>query len=232
MKIEDGHGSVLRDRAAPAEAISAEGLPSRSLISDDVYDLIRAAILDGSQPAESRLVESELARRLSVSQAPVREAIKRLVHEGLVVSIPRRGSYVTAISPDEHQKARRVRARVEQVAAEALASSITPSQLEELAGIVRELHEAAAAGHRAQLRLADARFHGSVVRMSHSGLLERVWNIMEPSLLSQHVLGDPTYSGSLEEIATSHDVLLETLRAGDAEAASAAFHQHAMGSLS
>ena len=63
---------------------------TQELLSDKVYGLVRRAILDGTQAPGSRLVESEIARSLGVSQAPVRDAIKRLGHEGLVTSLPRR----------------------------------------------------------------------------------------------------------------------------------------------
>src|SRR5690606_40747212 len=90
-------------------ATMAESI-SRGLLSDQVYDLILASILDGSRAPGSRVVESEIARQLGISQAPVREAVKRLVHAGLVVSVARHGSYVTEISPREFAIARQMRA--------------------------------------------------------------------------------------------------------------------------
>src|ERR1700678_4172389 len=90
---------------------------TQELLSDKVYGLVRRAILDGTQAPGSRLVESEIARSLGVSQAPVRDAIKRLGHEGLVTSLPRRGSYVTELSEHEFAIGRELRAAVEQVGA-------------------------------------------------------------------------------------------------------------------
>jgi DNA-binding GntR family transcriptional regulator len=60
-----------------------EALP-KALLSDQVYAVVRGFVLDGSLQPGTRIVESEIARQLGVSQAPVREAIKRLAFEGLV----------------------------------------------------------------------------------------------------------------------------------------------------
>ncbi|NHB85998.1 GntR family transcriptional regulator [Tessaracoccus sp. HDW20] len=65
---------------------------SKALLSDQIYDLLRRELLANERPPGSRLVESEIARQLSVSQAPVREALRRLTHEGMVMQIPRRGA--------------------------------------------------------------------------------------------------------------------------------------------
>ena len=62
------------------------------LLSDQVYGRIRRSIIDGELPPGERLVESEIARRYRISQAPVRDAIKKLEHEGLVAYGRRRGN--------------------------------------------------------------------------------------------------------------------------------------------
>lgn len=90
---------------------------SKELLSDRVYDLIRASILDGSREPGSRVVESEIARSFNISQAPVRDAVRRLVHAGLVTSEPRRGSYVTELSEEDFSMARRLRAALEGIGA-------------------------------------------------------------------------------------------------------------------
>ncbi|MGO4429640.1 GntR family transcriptional regulator, partial [Streptomyces sp. MCAF7] len=67
----------------------------RQLLSDHVYARLRDWIVSGELVPGQRVVESEIARRMGTSQAPAREAIKRLAHEGLVNSLPRQGTYVT-----------------------------------------------------------------------------------------------------------------------------------------
>ncbi|MDR1711765.1 MAG: GntR family transcriptional regulator [Propionibacteriaceae bacterium] len=97
--------------------MAAELAVNRKLLSDQVYDLILASILDGTRAPGSRVVESEIARTLGVSQAPVREAVKKLAHAGLLTSIARNGSYVTEISREEVTFSREIRAAIESAAA-------------------------------------------------------------------------------------------------------------------
>src|SRR5215210_2654138 len=66
-------------------------------LKDVVYARVRAAILGGQIPAGTRLLEAEIAQKMEVSRAPVREALAHLQQEGLVVSRPNRGTYVAEI---------------------------------------------------------------------------------------------------------------------------------------
>ncbi|HZU93955.1 MAG TPA: GntR family transcriptional regulator, partial [Microbacterium sp.] len=65
------------------DALATAGL-QRGLLSDQIYEMIKAMIKDSTLAPGEQLVESQLARQLQVSQAPVRDALKRLAHEGLV----------------------------------------------------------------------------------------------------------------------------------------------------
>src|SRR5262249_55336665 len=96
-----------------------------TLISDRVYELLRQAIVDGELGPNERVVESEIARRLGVSQAPVREAVKQLAREGLLMHVPRRGNFVVEISSKDAEHARQVREPLERLAAGLAAGQLT-----------------------------------------------------------------------------------------------------------
>jgi DNA-binding GntR family transcriptional regulator len=206
-----------------------EGALSRELLSDKVYTVIRNAILSGAWAPGSRIVESEVARQLSVSQAPAREALKKLAYEGIVVSIPRRGTYVTEISESEALIGRKLRGMIEELAVHQLAEAGHPDHVRELRDIAEQMVASAGTDDRAQLRLLDMRFHHTLVSLCGSALLERVWMTLEPTLMSQRVLSDPSYAGSWSAVAADHVELVGILAAGDAEAASVAFREHATG---
>ncbi|HEY4459040.1 MAG TPA: GntR family transcriptional regulator [Pseudonocardiaceae bacterium] len=209
----------------------ANELPSKDLLSDRIYDILRASILDGSREPGSRVVESEIARSMNVSQAPVREAVKRLAHDGLVISEPRRGSYVTEISQDEFAIARQLRAAVESVAARSAIASLTPADLADLRDIVARMRNAADASDSARFRSLDMRFHSRVLLIGGHAVLARVWGVLEPLLVSQRAIGDPAYAGDRATVITWHEDLIAALESGNAEAASAAFFAHASGAL-
>lgn len=201
---------------------------SQELLSDKVYDIVRSSILDGSRPPGSRIVESELARSLGVSQAPVRDAIKQLGHEGLITSLPRRGSYVTELSEDEFLVGQKLRAVIEQVAAE-LVTRADGADTRELRSIAEDMILAAERGDRARLRALDLSFHKTAVDLAGSPTLTRAWLNIEPNLLSQHVVANPVFSGDWNEIARRHVVLVDLLDGNDPETAAVAFFRHAIG---
>ncbi len=203
----------------------------RELLSDKVYDMILGSILDGTRAPGDRIVESEIARRLGVSQAPVREAVKRLVHAGLVTSEPRRGSYVTEISPQEFAIARELRADLESAGARAAAGTISDAEVSALRAIVERMDAAVAAGDWALFRQHDMAFHRSALAVGGHAILTRVWDALEPILVSQRAIGDPSFAGNRSVVVGWHSDLIEALIAGDAQSAGEAFYAHASGAL-
>ncbi|NYF16595.1 DNA-binding GntR family transcriptional regulator [Microbacterium sp. AK009] len=204
---------------------------SRGLLSDQVYELLRSSILDKSRRPGSRLVESELARNLEVSQAPVREALKRLVHEGLVVSAPRRGSYVTEFSRDEFEVARQLRAVVEQLGAQLAARAVTEEELTDLDRVVEKMQDSVARHDWATFRLCDMEFHTRALELARQPVLQRVWSALQPALISQRAIGDPAFADSGETMVQWHADLVDVLRSGEADRAGEMFRAHASGAL-
>ena len=202
---------------------------SRGLLSDQVYERILASILDGSRAPGSRVVESEIARQLGISQAPVREAVKRLVHAGLVVSMPRRGSYVTEISPAELAIARTMRASIEAEAARIAAGEISSTDVARLRAVVTRMQAAVDADEWAAFRALDIEFHRGVIASTGLSVLARQWDTLEPMLVSQRAIGDPAYLGDRSRVVAWHADLIETLVEGDRDVAAAAFAEHASG---
>ena len=205
-----------------------EALP-RVLLSDQAYDVIRRSILDGSLAPGDRIVESEIARRLGVSQAPVREAVKRLAHEGLVTSMPRRGTYVTQISTEDVDDAREVRAMLEEAAAREAVTRFDTATRRRLEAFVDRMRNAASSQDLAVFRASDMGFHRTVIELSGSIYLPKLWDVMESRLLSLRVVGDPGFTGSWAEMAEAHQDLIELLASGNRGRAAAAFRDHASG---
>ncbi|MFH9089152.1 GntR family transcriptional regulator [Streptomyces sp. NPDC017673] len=202
---------------------------TRALLSDQVYTRVRSLIVSGDLRAGDRLVEAEIARDLGVSQAPVREAVKRLVHEGLADHIPRRGSFVADVSSQDADAARAVRVIIEEFAARAVAEHPTAEALEALRAQVHAMREAAGAGDIGRFRDADIAFHRVLCEASGNPFLSRIWSLMEPSLRALRVVSDPLFTGDWAEMAEHHGVLLGILESADADGAAAAFAAHARG---
>lgn len=136
--------------------------PVRSLadhqsLRERIVARLRAAIVAGDLPPKTRLMEPELAKRLSVSRTPLREAIRQLEAEGLLATIPRVGAFVTEVTPRDIEDTYAIRAVLEGLAARQAAENPDPAKailfrtiLAELAkktADYREYHEAAGRFH-------------------------------------------------------------------------------------
>ncbi|GAA4488829.1 GntR family transcriptional regulator [Actinoallomurus oryzae] len=206
----------------------ADLLP-RELLSDRVYEMLRRWIVEGRLTAGQRLSESEIARRLGTSQAPAREAIKRLVHEGLVRYLPHRGNYVAQISQEQAREVRDVRLLLEEHAARSATARIEPQTLQRLTEDVERMRRAAGRGDIGGFRDADMAFHRDVCAASGNSFLLRVWRMIEPSLWGLHVLGNPLYAGDWVAMAEHHATLLTALAGGDPDEAGRLFAAHVRG---
>ena len=104
-----------------------EYLPLR----DVVFNTLRKAILRGELKPGERLMEIQLANKLGVSRTPIREAIRKLELEGLVLMIPRKGAEVAEITEKNMQDVLEVRKALEELSVQLACERITPEQVED-----------------------------------------------------------------------------------------------------
>lgn len=90
-------------------------------VTESIVDKLREEIVSGRLPAGGKLSEVELAERLGISRPPLREAFRRLENESLVVSVPRKGSYVAEMSVEDCGQINRARMMLECTAVDVLA---------------------------------------------------------------------------------------------------------------
>lgn len=201
----------------------------KGLLSDQIYAWLKRSINDLTFEPGDQLVESKLARDMAVSQAPVREAIKRLAHEGLVTHVRHQGNFVTIFTPEEAAQARVARAAVESLAGSLLCGGLTDEVRSTLGMLIADMHGAADTRDIASFRDLDFAFHRTVIENTGNPYLPRMWDLLEPSLRSMHVLSDPGYEGDWHLAAESHRKLVNDLDGPDADVAADSFRQHALG---
>lgn len=221
-------GAVSEPPPAPTHQTPAPPTP-RELLSDRVYDTIRSWILSGELAPGARVVESEIARILGTSQAPAREAVRRLAHEGLVTHRPRLGNFVTVISSVEAREAREVRVVLETAAARRAAGRLSPDELGTLRGEVQRMIEAAERKDIGAFRAADMRFHRQACAFSGNSMLLRIWRMLEATLWNLQVVSSAMYAGDWMAMALRHDDLVDALEDGDPAEAARLFSAHARG---
>lgn len=167
---------IRQDRSSLGEEDSASpGAPSpglrHSALGDLVAGEIRRAILAGRYKPGERLVEDRLARDFSVSRIPVREALRSLASEGLVVMAPRRGATVTTISREAAQEMIEVRATLEGLNARLAARRRDPPLLAAIDEVLKQGNAAAKAGRVEALVELNAQFHDLLARAGSNTVL-------------------------------------------------------------
>ncbi len=197
---------------------------SRSVLADQVKDRILEDILNGHHPPDSRIIETQIARELGTSQAPVREALRGLEALGVVEITPFRGARVRRPSRREILEAYTVRSTLEALGARLAVPRMTDADLAELAGHLEAMRASARNDDGHGVAEADARFHGRIVALADNGTLEKVWGSLEPFSRTYITLvvpgADPLWSANL------HAPILAALERREAEEVVAALQRH------
>jgi DNA-binding GntR family transcriptional regulator len=201
-----------------------EGSPQVSYVSktDMVVALIRELIITGDLTAGKQLRQRDLAARFQVSQTPVREAMRRLESEGLVIGDTHRGFTVVEADSGSTEENFQIRAVLESLGASLAAAKIDEDGIARLVQINDRLRALPEDDPRYGSLNRD--FHFAVYEYAHSPLLLSLMR-----LLWQALHGGPRVMRTHAESTRQHDVIIDALRRGDADGASAATYEHIMG---
>jgi DNA-binding GntR family transcriptional regulator len=214
-------GSTTGGELAP---LRVDDTVRRLPLAEQIKDRLLQAILEGRIKPDSRLIELQISRQFGTSQAPVREALRGLEALGVVEISPFRGARVRRPSTAEILEAYAVRSELESLGARLAVKSITPADLDELAGYIDQMKAAAVGRDGHAVAVADASFHSRIIEIGGNTTLGRVWRTLEPfsrTLITLVMPGsDPMWTASL------HEPILAALRAGDGELAAEALRQH------
>lgn len=203
-----------------------EPLPDHGL-ADAIAERLRADIQSGVYAPGDRLVERRLADRFGVSHIPLREALARLVEEGLVVRPPRRGARVASLSPRMLEEVSSLRVVLEQFAVRRVQGRITPAAREELQGIVDGMIRAAAHHDLALVHKLDQEFHEYLWRLTdHALLMEVAGQLRSRVSHFYRAAAAPLGPNGLRRHAESHQELLDVIGSGDRRAAERAMERH------
>jgi DNA-binding GntR family transcriptional regulator len=197
-------------------------------------ELIRSMILRGEIPAGGRLPEAQLADRLRIGRSTLREGLRRLEGDGLLVANPSGGMRVVRLDDSELQATLHVRAALEALSAGLAAQRVKagdapPAALLDLRALT-DAADAGAAGRREPAVLADRHFHRAVGALAANGpcheALNRVWDrIMVAASASS---APPHRAGPRDH---EHRGLLAAIAAGAEDEASALARRHVLATL-
>lgn len=197
---------------------------TRSVLADQVKEWLLEAILNGTYPPDSRIVETAVAKELGTSQAPVREALRGLEALGIVEIAPFRGARVRRLEAAELLEAYVVRSTIEVLGARLAMARLTDDDIAELLAIGEQMHRAADASDGRALAVVDAGLHERIMQLAGNRTLLRVWRSLEPMSRTYITLAGP--GSDPQWTAGLHTPILDAIRRRDTDGVVRAIESH------
>lgn len=198
---------------------------TRSLAREDVYRTLKQWIVDLQLAPDELIRDHELAARLGVSRTPVREALRRLEDEGLVVTSFHKWTKVAPSDAAEMAQLYPVVAALEAMAVELALPHITATDLAQLGALNTALALAIQQRDVEQATALDAQFHGLIVQRSGNAEIEKLLAALQPRIqrLERAHFGNQLIA---RQSVAEHKAIVTALRRGDARAAADAMKQN------
>lgn len=207
-----GDGPLEVSATGIATGIGTGGVASQRIVED-----LRSAILSGDLPPGTRIRQEEVATRLGASRIPVREALRILQHQGLIVLRANSGAWVARMSPQECEASYRIRERLEPLALAQSIPHLTDAQVTALEHIQDDIERS---DDLDQFVMLDRQLH----LQSYAGnpiaelaeMVDRLWNRTQPY---RRAFVRLTFPGTRSIVNAEHRLLLDAIRRADTEAA-------------
>lgn len=198
-----------------------EFLPLR----DVVFNTLRKAILTGELKPGERLMEIHLANQLGVSRTPIREAIRKLELEGLVIMIPRRGAEVAQITEKSLKDVLEVRRALDALCAELACDRITQEEKLQLKAACDEFEKATRTGDVTTIAGADVKLHDIIVKATGNRRLIQLINNLSEQMYRyrfEYIKEEDQHNNLVEE----HRMIYDSIINNDKERAAKAAKLH------
>jgi DNA-binding GntR family transcriptional regulator len=205
-------------------------LTAKASVGQLAYEALRNGILAMDvyhDDADLRLDEKTLAADLGVSRTPVREALARLEHEGLVRIVPRRGVYIVRKSKAEIIEMITVWAALESMAARLVCERATDEEIGTLRTLFSKFEDGEVRSHLNEYSVANLRFHQRIIELCQSPMiLQLVQNLLvHVRAIRGRTIGE---NDRAERSIVDHMHIIEALEARDSELAERLVRDHAL----
>ena len=199
-------------------------------LRDVVFETLRDAIITQVLKPGERLMEIQLADEMGVSRTPVREAIRKLELEGLVIMVPRKGAYVAGVSMKDIHEVYEVRAALEMLAVSLAAERITDEELDALERQVLRESEAEASEDTDEHTLdnivyIDTTFHDIIYQAANNQRLVQFLNILQEQL-QRFRAASLSRPGRSKTALEEHKQIIEALSERNGELAAKLAKEH------
>ena len=183
-----------------------------------VFKTLRQAILKGELKPGERLMEIQLANKLGVSRTPIREAIRKLEEEGLVIMTPRKGAVVAEITEKSLRDTLEVRRSLEKLAVRLACDRITSEGIAELKETERRFEEVFGTDDMTKIAEIDVAFHDIIYFATDNRKLIQILSNLQEQMYRYRV----EYLKSLDchsQLLEEHRALIKAIESGDKELA-------------
>lgn len=200
------------------DSLTKINLDNYKPLRDVVFENLRTAILEGNLKAGQRLMEVQLAEQLGVSRTPIREAIRKLELEGLVVMLPRKGAYVANMSFKDLIDVLEIRASLEGLAASLATERRREEDIVELERVAKEFEASVREADIDKVLKKDVEFHEKIFSMANNKKLYQLITSLWEQVHRFRVTYVSNYNASLS-LVEEHNRILGAIKSGDCELA-------------
>jgi DNA-binding GntR family transcriptional regulator len=220
--------NFINDTSTFGSAMISAQIPSQR---NHVAQMLREMIISGELKSGMQLKQDEVSRNFHCSPGPVREALRDLESEGLVIHLQNRGVFVTEISNREFlEMLLPVRLILEKFALRDAAAKFTPTVVGALKTQIEIMREGAKSKDKQVVNEADIKFHYITMEAAASDQTLQLWKSVLSRVRLQFYRIGPT--PNISKQAAHHQALLEILLTNDGEAIDAALEIHIIGTVS
>jgi len=188
----------------------------RSTLPGQVANQIREAIKSGKLKPGDRLIETVLAREMNIGRNAVREAIRYIEKEGLIVTTPFKGAQVVEMSKNDLKDIYDVRNALETLALNTLAVKIDNEKTRVLDAIVKEMKAVSKKGNLQAIIDVDLKFHRTLCELSENKVLLEAWSAISNRLRAFIANGDGLYGEDTPEVTLgTHYPVFDAIKNSD-----------------
>jgi DNA-binding GntR family transcriptional regulator len=225
MKKTKAKALHLVEPAPPAAPQTFVKLQPRTLVHQ-VIDALVAGASEGLILPGDRIIETELALQLGVSRVPVREALRVLESQGIVVNEPYKGIRLTPVTPERIDQLIEVRVALETTAAVRAMrlGRNDAANLEVLKAIVQQMDTMAARNDIFGFATADTNFHRSLLGFAGNSVLCDMWEMLARQMTI--IFGLSTLGKPMAAIVQEHHALIDVFRSGDVQDMAREINEH------
>lgn len=196
-----------------------------SHLKNEAYRVIKDGITTLHFKPGSPVNENDLARLLGISKTPIRNALVRLEQEGLVITAPFRGTYVTPVAANDVRELNEVRGALEELAIRRLIGHMSADEIAQLIEVIDEGTEMVRHGQLDESFESIRRFHEGIVNATGNRWLIGMYDSLSAHLARiRNICGH--IPGRVEKSSVEHRTIIDAIAAGDAEEAIKALRLH------